>query len=103
MGEERRWPQCGVCSDRHKGWWPVEEYGTEEAKPVGPDYRGRVIVIAKCSHGRGFKRGAIREQHATIDVPIWWGNAHLADAIRALVFFKAGEGAPDHGLVTRIT
>lgn len=103
MGEQRHWPQCAVCSEQHAGWYPVEEYEIVSGeKPRGPAYRGRIVVIAKCSHGRGFKRESVRTQHADIDVPIWWGEAHLKDAVAALVFFKSGQGAPDHGLVTRI-
>lgn len=103
MGEERRWPQCGVCSDQHKGWWPVEEYEVAWDKPTGVNFRARCTVIGKCSHGKGFKRGSVREQSSSFDVPVWWGNAHVQDAIRALVFFATGQGAPDHGLVTRIS
>lgn len=105
MSEVRRWPQCAECSRKFRGWWPVEEYHVETVKEGALAlHRARVIVHATCSHGGHDGPGRQPfHQAAKIDVPIWWGDAHVRDAIAALKFFAQGAGAPDHGLVTDIT
>ena len=103
-GELDNWPKCAVCSERWGEPTVVEEYELDPNACIYDD-KGRIercAVIARCSHGRGFKPGTVREQHSRIDVPEWWGDAHLLDAISALIFFAPGGGAPHHGLVTHI-
>lgn len=106
MSEVHHWPKCAVCSERCCEPTAVEEYEV----PADGVLRDRLdaerivrfTVIARCSHGRGFKRGTVREQHCKVDVPDWWGVAHMDDAIRKLIFFAPGVGSPEHNLVTRI-
>jgi hypothetical protein len=103
-GELSHWPLCAVCSERCCEPTVVEEYEVPpgDCKRDGNGRITRVVVVARCSHGRGFKPGTIREQRAGFDVPEWWGNAHVDDAVRSLIFFAPGHGAPAHTLVTHI-
>lgn len=100
------WPVCAHCSEKEyrertdEGYklerWPrivVEAYDMLESKPRGPRFKKTVIINAQC-HGQG--------QAAVIDVPWWWGDAHVSDAIKGLVFFQSGRGAPEHNLVDSI-
>lgn len=82
----------------------VEEYGVPPDSVVRREDGStkRFVVEAACSHGRGFKAGTVSRQRARIEVPEWWGVAHQDAAIRSLIFFKPGEGAPEHNLVTHI-
>lgn len=119
--EVAQWPTCLACMEasklRHPGmgaiWIPVEGYNVEPEvfrhyqlvggkgavqvadvlyPPRERGSRGWFRVIATC-HGK--------EATAEIDVPRWWGTAHVRAAIQALGFFGA-ETKPDHGLMTRI-
>lgn len=106
MAEVHHWPICAVCSEKWSEPTVVEEY---EIPPDGvmrdstdPERIVRFTVIARCSHGRGFKPGTVREQRCRVDVPEWWGVAHMDDAIRQLIFFAPGVGDPEHRLVTGI-
>lgn len=106
-GEGAHWPLCAVCSEFMGEPTTVEEYGIPPDSVV---WRGdadtrrvvRLVVEAGCSHGRGFKPGTVRRQMARIEVPEWWGQAHIDDAISGLIFFAVGAGAPGHNLVTHI-
>lgn len=105
-GEAWHWPLCAVCTQLYEEPTVVEEYEVPADSVIRQDESQRVTrfaVIARCSHGRGFKRGTVREQRARVDVPEWWGIGHMDAAIQSLIFFKPGEGAPDHGMVTRIS
>jgi hypothetical protein len=102
-GEAAHWPLCAVCSELMGEPTVVEEYGVPPDGVVWRD--GEVVqftVEAACSHGRGFKAGTVRRQKAKIDVPAWWGVAHKDDAVRSLIFFAPGAGAPTHNVVTSI-
>ena len=103
-GELSNWPLCGPCSELYGEPTVVEEYEVPADSCIRAD-NGRILrlqVIARCSHGRGFKHGTVREQRARIEVPEWWGDAHLIQAISGLIFFAPGAGAPEHNLVTSI-
>lgn len=123
-GEIQRWPTCLLCTEASRArtpdaehiWIPVEGYRVEpevwrqvtivtregrqmqdvepavfnKARRLGD--RGWFTVIATC-HGD--------EQRASIDVPYWWGKAHVFDAIRNLMFFGKEEYRT-HGLVDRV-
>ena len=105
-GELSHWPICAVCSETWGEPTVVEEYG------VPPDSIKRrrdhdetiecFQVVARCSHGRGFRKGTVREQRARVEVPEYWGKAHMDDAIRSLIFFAPGAGSPTHNIVTSI-
>jgi hypothetical protein len=105
-GELHHWPICAVCSETWGEPTTVEEYEVPADSVIrrGSDLTVcRFQVIARCSHGRGFKPGTVREQRARVDVPEWWGKAHMDAAISLLTFFVPGAGkSPDHGMVTRI-
>lgn len=91
------WPTCAACSERAHGRVVVEEY------EVDPGLEGRLTVIARCSHGRGFKAEHVHEQRCVITPPEWWGLAHRDDAIRGLIFFIPGTGPViEHGMVTQV-
>ena len=108
----RHSPRCAVCSDRYEAEREANPF-TTETNPFVESYevidepcdglviRGRLTVIAECSHGKGFKPGTIQKSHARIDVPAWWTQAHMTDAVAALVFFGK-EKNPSHGLVVNI-
>ena len=110
MSNYADWPTCGECMTRRPNlpFVPVEEY---ELVPEGELHGGfRVVCIAKCSHGRGFRSGTVHTQHSVIDVPTWWNldlakplaSKHLVAAVRTLVFFAPGRGAPQHRMVTLV-
>ena len=45
----------------------------------------------------------MRRQIARIEVPDWWGQAHMDDAIRGLIFFAKGADPQNRlNLVTSI-
>lgn len=124
VSEVQRWPTCLLCTEASRArtpdaeaiWIPVEGYRVEpevwravtyvnkEGRTVGDvepavlnkarrlGDRGWFTVIAEC-HGD--------QQKATIDVPYWWGKAHVLDAIRNLMFF-AQEEYRTHGLVDAV-
>lgn len=102
--ELHHWPLCAVCSEVCREPTVVEEYEVPADSCIcnRDGNLTRFQVIARCSHGRGFKRGTVREQRARIDVPEWWGVAHINDAIAALIFFAPGAGSPEHNIVTSI-
>lgn len=104
------WPACGECMAKRPDlpFVPVEEY---ELIPEGVLIGAfRVVVVAKCSHGRGFRGDTVKTQHSTIDVPVWWNLdpakplscKHLVAAVRTLRFFVPGAGAPQHRMVTLV-
>ena len=102
-GELGHWPICAVCSERCQEPTVVEEYEIPGVELESPERVTEVVVVARCSHGAGFRPGTIREQHAKIEVPEWWGVAHIDDAIRSLIFFAPGaDKMPTHKLVTNI-
>lgn len=112
MSHVTDWPQCSACSNRRGSWAPVEEYEVVELKTVIV-YRKRIAVIAKCSHGASEDEqrrawtgtgGQIHEQMSeAINVPTWWGERNIVDAIRSLRFFTPGISRPKHTLVDLIT
>jgi hypothetical protein len=107
VSEVRNWPQCAECSARYQGWWPVEAYRIEEQKVSSLRLAKVVHVIAECAHLGHVEGGAARTsdrdvQRATIEVPFWWGDAHVSAAIRKLVFFRPGHSTAEHGMVTNI-
>jgi hypothetical protein len=101
-GELGHWPICAVCSEACQEPTAVEEYEIPAVQLEGEERIKCLTVIARCSHGKGFRPGTVKEQHAKIDVPEWWGIAHVDDAVRSLIFFAPGHGAPAHKLVTNI-
>ena len=106
MSEVRQFPMCAECSLRHGGWWPVEEYEVAWEKPTARGCRATCVVIAKCSHGHGpdnWERHA-QAQRSRFQVPYWWGNGHVIDAIRDLKFFvPGGDKEVMHSLVERFS
>lgn len=121
MSHAQDWPVCAECSARWKakgedGTVPVEEYGVEVDDTGRVLYSGnysvRVTVVARCSHGAGFRASAVREQRSEpIDCPHWWNvdretplsSHYLRHAIRTIVFFRPGEGKAHHRMVTLVT
>lgn len=117
------WPTCAECSDRRKlthpfedPWCPVEEYGVEVDDTPNillASYTIRIVVTARCSHGRGdrdsFERLARKQTSEPIDCPIFWNvdrmeplkSHYLRAAIRSLTFFR-GEAKPSHRMVTLV-
>jgi hypothetical protein len=105
------WPQCAKCSmARGEGVRvPVEEYEVQppcEAWTPGTP----IVVLAKCRHAdihttleKGYALRKPEEQIAKLETGPWWGKAHYLAAVKLCVFFKPGEGAPDHGMVTRVS
>lgn len=114
------WPTCLHCIEesyvRHPrlghSWVPVDSYRIEpdfwnqvplmgggsvvEAKWFYPPRerasKGWFKVIVTC-HGK--------EAEAEVDVPEWWGTAHVLAAIQSMMFFGQDK-KPDHGMITRI-
>lgn len=105
MSEVHHWPKCAVCSERWGEPTAVEEYeippGDVKHASGDPDRITSFQVIGRCSHGKGFRKGSVREQRARVECPEWWGSAHMDDAIRWLIFFAPGV-SPEHRLVTSI-
>ena len=98
------WPVCAVCTMAQGTRIPVEGYDLERSPGRGARFRERVSVTASCGHrGSNLTDHAKRDhQTAHFDVPVWWGTAHVQDAIAGLVFFKPGDSRVDHGMVTDI-
>jgi hypothetical protein len=88
---------------------PVEEY------EVTPPYEAwtagtPIVVVARCAHrdihtmaDKSFMLRKPEEQVAKLETGPWWGKAHYLAAVKKCVFFRPGEGAPEHGMVTRVS
>ena len=79
------WPKCHQCSVRLQRAYPVESMGfagAERPKQVGD--KMEAIVDVEC-HGA--------KQTFALSHPVWWGEAHLHNALgRTWAFVKSGRG-----------
>lgn len=98
------WPICAVCTMAQRTRIPVEGYDVERSPARGGRFREHLAITASCGHrGSNLTDHAKRDhQTAHVDVPVWWGEAHVNDAIEQLIFFKPGDSHVDHGMVTSI-
>jgi hypothetical protein len=98
------WPACAQCTEKvgekmcnelhGRPTYPVEGYGVigfERPREIGAKYR--VLIEVEC-HGM--------KQNAAFDVPHWWSEGIVQDAIKRLVFFTRSGAMPAHNMVTRI-
>ncbi len=105
------WPCCAKCmmarDPEGRIRVPVETY--EVNPPLEQWIPGTpIVVIAQCSHrdihtivDKSYGLSKPEEQIARLETAPWWGQAHYLAAVKACVFFRPGQGAPDHGMVTR--
>lgn len=99
----KSWPTCARCTEKvgeamcmelnERPTYPVEGYGLEADRPRKLGCKFRVVVNAEC-HGM--------KQSAGFDVPEWWSDGFIQDAIAQLVFFSRSSAMPTHNIVERI-